>query len=341
MYKMLVDTCVWLDLVKDPNQQSLLGVIEELMNMGELSLIVPQIVVDEFQKNKARITDESSRSLSSHFKQVKEVVNKFGDPGKKQAILHQLNDLDQKIPLLGAAKATGSVTRIERLLTAAPITITYEVKGRAAQRAIEGRAPFHRNKNSIADAMLIEIYADEVTSKNSRGIRFAFVTHNLSDFSDPGGNKKTPHPDIAPLFSKRKSMYFISLAEAVHRVMPSLVPQILLEYDEWELEPRGLKEIQDAEEELMNKVWYNRHHNWLYKIQQGEHKIVEPSAYKSDTNTTPRDIFESARKSARRIEELYGLDNLGPWDDFEWGMLNGKLSALRWILGEEWDMLDT
>jgi hypothetical protein len=28
-------------------------------------------------------------------------------------------------------------------------------------------------------------------------------------------------------------------------------------------------------------------------------------------------------------------------DDFEQGMWNGKLSTLRWVLGSEWDFLDT
>jgi hypothetical protein len=28
-------------------------------------------------------------------------------------------------------------------------------------------------------------------------------------------------------------------------------------------------------------------------------------------------------------------------DDFDWGMWNGKLSALRWVLGSDWDFLDT
>lgn len=28
-------------------------------------------------------------------------------------------------------------------------------------------------------------------------------------------------------------------------------------------------------------------------------------------------------------------------DDFERGMWDGKLSTLRWVLGSEWDFLDT
>lgn len=32
---------------------------------------------------------------------------------------------------------------------------------------------------------------------------------------------------------------------------------------------------------------------------------------------------------------------LGPYTDFELGMLNGQLSTLRWVLGASGDFLDT
>jgi hypothetical protein len=86
-----------------------------------------------------------------------------------------------------------------------------------------------------------------------------------------------------------------------------------------------------ARSEFWDKVWWNRHQNWLYRLSRGEDKI---------SSLEERKIFLTARKAAQRIEKKYGKKNLG-WDDFEWGMVNGKLSALNWVMGDEWDFLDT
>jgi mevalonate kinase len=341
MHKILVDTCVWLDIAKSPDQQALLNVIEELIKRKELSLIVPRTVIDEFERNKERVIKESSQSLSNIIKRVKDVVDKFGDPKKKRATLELLSDVDYKIPSLGES-AIVSIARIEKLLNDADIIeTTNDIKLLAAQRAIEKRAPFHRQKNSFNDAIIMETYAACVLNKNSTGVRFAFVTHNKNDFSLPNGNDRIPHPDFSSYFSKIKSQYFTKLAEAIYRIRPDLVTEIMIE-DEWIEEPRSLTEIMTAEGELLDKIWYNRHQNWLYHIKIGEHKIVENiSSGLYNPNETPREIFEGARKSAKKVELKYGLENLGPWDDFEWGMLNGKLSALRWVMGSDWDFLDT
>ena len=57
--------------------------------------------------------------------------------------------------------------------------------------------------------------------------------------------------------------------------------------------------------------------------------------------TIQRDVWKRALKAAKKVGREYGKKNLGPSDDFEWGMVNGKPPALRWALGDEWDMLDT
>jgi hypothetical protein len=92
--------------------------------------------------------------------------------------------------------------------------------------------------------------------------------------------------------------------------------------------PRSEEEIVAAIGELLDKVWYNRHLVLREKLEAGE-ESVDP------------EVWRGALKAARKVERRYGKRALGPWDDFEWGMMNGKLSALRWVLGDDWDMLDT
>ena len=259
-----------------------------------------------------------------------------------RAVLSHLDEVDHKIPIIGG-EAVGSLNHIEKLLAASPITETSEaVSLRAAQRAIDKKAPFHRDKNAMADAILIEMYSDCVREKASSGVPFAFITHNKSEFSSEN-NHRTPHPDIAFLFSRIKSLYFINLAEALRRVEPSLVTDIMLEHS-WRQEPRGLTEILEAQDLLFNQVWYNRHWNLRIGVQEGRIKVVKKESYPKSPGapeTVQPDVWNGALKSAQRVERRYGKENLGPWEDFEWGMINGKLSALRWVLGDEWDMLDT
>ena len=107
-------------------------------------------------------------------------------------------------------------------------------------------------------------------------------------------------------------------------------------------------EISDATKELTNRVWYDRHMVAQYEIQTGRTKIIPakdfgPQHYRDSAHNrlVVDDVWAGARKAAQRMENKYGKDNLGPYSKFDWGMINGKLSALRWVLGDEWDMLDT
>jgi len=345
MFRILVDTCVWLDLAKDAKQTAVLGVVEELVRRNELALIVPRIVLDEFKRNRDRIAKESAKSLNSHFRIVREAVAKVGGNKRKlKAIIAHLDDIDHKIPLVGG-QAVARLDRIEKLLAGSTIVeATEATKLRAAERAIAKKAPFHRNTNAMADATLIEIYSESVRDKAMSGVRFAFVTHNKNDFSVEQSNQKMPHADLADLFSKIKSRYFINLAEVLRLVDASLVTQTMIE-ESWTQDPRNLSEILEAEEKLFNQVWYNRHWNRRVKIKRGEIRIVEAESESakpsSGEKTIQRVVWEGAMRAAKEVEKRYGKEELGPWDDFEWGMVNGKLSALRWALGDEWDMLDT
>ncbi len=110
----------------------------------------------------------------------------------------------------------------------------------------------------------------------------------------------------------------------------------LEEYEEVEFliendEPRTLAEIAEAEQEFFDKVWYVR--SIVYKGEEEE--------------DIPEQVRDTIREARAKREAKYGRDELwkaiGPGHEeaWEYGFISGKLSALRWVLGSEWDFLDT
>jgi pyrimidine deaminase RibD-like protein len=89
--------------------------------------------------------------------------------------------------------------------------------------------------------------------------------------------------------------------------------------------------ILKAYNEFWDKVWWNRNQVWLENIRSGEEQITDEQ----------KPILRKAMAAAKKLEKKYGRKNLG-WNDFEWGLLSGRMSALAWVMGAEWDeSLDT
>jgi hypothetical protein len=95
--------------------------------------------------------------------------------------------------------------------------------------------------------------------------------------------------------------------------------------DEFQVELKTEEEIWTAEYELTDKLWYSRRWEDLEQMKAGE---MEP--YESET-------IAIIVKSAKKLEKKYGKANLAPYSDFDLGMLYGKISAIRWVLGMGWD----
>lgn len=341
MLKMLVDTCVWLDMAKSPSQSKNLEILLHLRTDKLIDFIVPKVVLEEFERNRDRVIAEHAKSITTTLSRAREIVVAQGGKKRSKTLWRLFDEADSPIK---PPKAVAEVAaeQIETLIQAGDIIETTDaMKLRAAERAIQKKAPFHREKNSFNDALIFEAYADYISQNDKPRDRFAFVTHNTRDFSDPSGNQKLPHPDLADHFTKRKSRYCINIGDALNNM--HLKPLAWL-FEMADQPVRSVSDIHEAMDELTDKIWYDRHMVSRHKIERGVEKLVAklPDVpWPKRKNLIQQDVWERALKAAARVEKKYGKDNVGPWSKFDWGMMNGKLSALRWVLGDEWDMLDT
>lgn len=302
-----------------------------LLDQQELRLLVPEVVIDEFERNRDRVETTMTTTVAQRFKLMKQDLGDYGGRDYEQA-LGVIEGLAHEVPLIGAMTTRNFNDVLDLLRSGTMIDPTNDERSRVVQRGLDKKAPFHRSRNSVADALLVEMYASVADGADLTEDPHAFVTTNSDDFSLPNGDQREPHPDLADLFATDGSAYGLGVDGLNAILLGHFGDEIeeLFEETYFEDEPRKLNEIMAAEQELFDRVWYHRSLQHQYRMEDaGDDQEVER-------------LISIAGPARARVESTYTEEGqLGPYTDFELGMLNGKLSTLRWVLGSEWDFLDT
>lgn len=330
MLHLLVDTSTWLDLSKRRDGQRWIVALRVLAHQGHVELLVPQLVVDEFERNRDRIEASMTASVAQRFKLIKQDLDEYGGTDYEHA-LKVIEGLAHQVPLIGAMTTRNFDEVLESLRKGRVIEPTDKERRRVVQRGLDKRAPFHRSRNSVADALLVELYATAIDDADLGAEPHGFVTTNSDDFSLPQGDKRLPHPDLTEMFGQDGSSFGLGVDGLNGIILDHFGEEIeeLFEESYFEEEPRRLDGIAAAEQELFDRIWYHR-------SLQHEYRLLDQGDEEAER------LLAIAGPGRRRVEATYTEPGqLGPYTDFELGMLNGKLSALRWVLGSEWDFLDT
>jgi hypothetical protein len=307
MLRLLVDTSTRLDLAKRRDGQKLIGALRELYRTESVRLLVPAVVIDEFKRNRPRIVASMTASVAERFRQIRRDVNDFGGDEYGDA-LELIDGLAHEMPLIGAM-TTRNFDDILTLISAGEILdASPEERARVVDRGLNKLAPFHRSKNSVADALIIELHASRVSAADEAP--YVFVTSNSDDFWLPNGDERLPHPDLRHLFEPPRSTYRLGVAGLESALRDQLGDELDALMDEFDFQedPRRLDEILQAEQEYFDRVWYHRSlmHEYRIEDEDGPEGLAE--------------LLKVAGPGRGRIEATYTEPGqLGPYTDFELG----------------------
>jgi hypothetical protein len=155
---LLVDTSTWLDLAKRRDGQRLIVPIRILMYQERLDILVPQVVIDEFGRNRPRVEASMTSEVAQRFKLIRRDLVEYGSEQQSGA-LEMLDQLAHQVPLIGAMTTRNFAEIREQLDRGTRIELTADDHARVVARGLAKAAPFHRNRNGMADALLIELYS--------------------------------------------------------------------------------------------------------------------------------------------------------------------------------------
>jgi hypothetical protein len=278
MHYITLDTNTWIYLANGTEPVKILHYIKEEVEKGAIKIILPSIIIKEWDKNKDNAV---KKGALKHFQEIGESLDRFlrllGTKGEKDILnfIFSNKDDDDKDYFKDFVEKykekkkeiedaiVENINIIDNLFKHPKIEIVEikeEIMLKATKFALEKKAPFLK-KNSFADAVIFFCFIDFVQNNNIENA--FFITYNTEDFCEKKDGKKHLHPDLELEIQESKSHFYTIVGEAIN-VIENILTKEELEWikniqEEAEMEER----IEYCEVCLENNGWHNEiHFHW-------------------------------------------------------------------------------
>ncbi len=196
----ILDTCIWISLVQEEGLEKGLVALKGAVEEGSIYLAVPEVVQMELQRSE--VEEETrvriKKRLQNQIRELRRAANTL----TPEVANTMAQTLDQFVKALekwssGIPERLNIVRELLEHPSTEIIPLNDAARCAAANRGLMKKAPLHRNKNSVADALIIESARAWVKERSGDSARFH--TLNYEDFSRKDHRQKH-HEDLDDLF---------------------------------------------------------------------------------------------------------------------------------------------
>ncbi|MBE7635183.1 DUF4935 domain-containing protein [Tenacibaculum finnmarkense genomovar ulcerans] len=237
-----LDTCTWIYIVNGTEPVSHLNFIKKELDKGNLRLILPNIVIDEWNRHK---NDTVKKGVLIFFKEtlhsLKRLSKLVGEELEEPfwAFLSEKKEEGENFKGL-ISKFESKKEQIEKSIKSNIETVetifkhsntivveeTDIIKLKASDLAISKKAPFIK-KNSFADAIIVLSFIEYVKENNIEGAKF--ISYNTDDFCKKENGKTELHPDLIPFFKDTNSEFYKIVGEVLNTIKENIVSEETLQ----------------------------------------------------------------------------------------------------------------
>ncbi len=215
----ILDTNWWIYLAKGEQPKSLKEIINKI-DCGEFRLIVPDVIIQEWDRNLEQTRKDVEEFILDQAKNAYAISQHLNglEQAKFRAILNNYKDKEAERLKL----ANRNIDKIDKIIKqkSVIIKVTDEVTRLTIKQALEKKAPFHKGNNSVADALILFSSIEYLKKhKNNEIGSSIFVSYNHNDFSKSKDDKDTIHEDLLPFLESTNTAYERNIGLAMKLTM--------------------------------------------------------------------------------------------------------------------------